>query len=83
MKKVGHPIKNLNAVPDPIPAMQDTIIPHWAKPKVCRRKPKAIKLAKKSSEKIITFHASTVIIISKSHPNNPNPPAINPNCIAT
>ena len=82
-KKVDHPIKKLNAVADPIPATQDKIIPHWAKPKVCRRKPKAIKLAKKSSEKIITFHASTVVIISKSLPNNPNPPAINPNCMAT
>ena len=68
---------------DPIPATQDKIIPHWAKPKVCRRKPKAIKLAKKSSEKIITFHASTVVIISKSLPNTPHPPAINPNCMAT
>ena len=35
---------------DPIPATQDKIIPHWAKPRVWRRKPKAIKLAKKSSE---------------------------------
>ena len=46
-KKVDHPIKKLNAVADPIPATQDKIIPHGAKPKVCRRKPKAIKLAKK------------------------------------
>ena len=33
-KKVDHPIKKLNAVADPIPAKQDKIIPHWAKPKV-------------------------------------------------
>ena len=33
-KKVDHPIKKLNAVAEPIPATQDIIIPHWAKPKV-------------------------------------------------
>ena len=81
-KKGDHPIKKLNAVADPIPAKQDKIIPHWAKPKVWRRNPKAMKIPKNSSEKIIMFHASTVVIINKSLPNNPKPPAINPNCIA-
>ena len=42
-----------------------------------------MKIPKNSSEKIIIFHASTVVIINKSLPSNPKPPAINPNCMAT
>ena len=35
-----------------------------------------MKIPKNSSEKIIIFHASTVVIINKSLPNNPKPPNV-------
>ena len=51
MKKEFHPNIKIKAVADPTPAKQDKITPDFAKPIVCRIKPKNIKEAKSSSDK--------------------------------
>ena len=50
-KNEFHPIKKINAVAEPTPAMQDNITPNFAKPKVCRINPNAINEAKNNSER--------------------------------
>ena len=50
-KNEFQPIKKINAVAEPTPAMQDNITPNFAKPKVCETKPIVINEAKNNSDR--------------------------------
>ena len=70
------------AVAEPTPAMHAKITPSAAKPRVCRKKPTAIKIAKNNSEVIMGNQLSVLRTISRSLPKRPKPPAKNPSCNA-